>query len=300
MWSSSCSAARCEPMSESPHVFEVTRDSFRTVVLENSHRVPVLVDFWAAWCAPCRMLMPVLAKLVDEYEGKFLVAKVNTDLEQALAYEYGVRSLPTVKLFRNGQAVDEFMGALPEGAVREFLDRFVERDSDKVREQALAAHRRGDGEGAAALLRLAMADDPENYRLHMDLVEVLIDLGQFAEAEKVLRSLPANRQVEPDVTALLTRIEFATVANEAPDRVALERRVAEHPDDRDARYQLATHRILGGDYEGALELLYRILTEDRHYRDGAARKAMLAVFDLLGGKGPVVSRYRALMSSALY
>ena len=287
-------------MSESPYVSDVTQDTFRAVVLESSRRVPVLVDFWAAWCAPCRVLMPILAKLADEYQGRFLVAKVNADVEQGLAFEYGVRSLPTVKLFRNAQVADEFMGALPEGAVREFLERFVDRDSDKTREQALAAHRRGDSEDAAALLRLAMADDPENYRIHLDLAQVLMDMGQFAEAGKVLRSLPANRQVEPDVTALQTRIEFAGVASEAPDRGTLERRVSERPDDLDARYQLATRRILGGDYEGALELLYQVLTRDRQYRDGAARKAMLAVFDLLGGKGPVVSRYRALMSSALY
>jgi putative thioredoxin len=287
-------------MSDSPHVFEVTQDTFAERVVEASRRVPVLVDFWAAWCAPCRMLVPILAKLAEAYQGKLLVAKVNTDVEQGLAMQYGVRSLPTVKLFQNGQVVDEFLGALPESAVREFVDQYVARESDSVREKALAAHRRGDSDKALALLREAATADPENLRVTLDRAWVLFDTGQYEEAEGVLRGLPANRQVDPEVTSLLTRIGFARVASQAPDRAGLERRVEAGGADLETRYQLACHRILGGDLEGALELLYGILREDRGYGDDAARRAMLAVFDLLGGKGPLVSRYRALMSSALY
>lgn len=287
-------------MSKSNHAVDVTQDSFRAKVLEQSHRMPVIVDFWAAWCAPCRALTPILDRIAEELGGRLTVAKVDADAEQALAIQYGVRSLPTVKLFRNGQVVDEFMGALPESAVRQFLDRYVERDSDRVRDEALTAHHRGNSERAVALLQQAAADDPDNLRVHLDLAQVLAETGHFQEAEQGLRSLPASQQLEPEVASLLSRIGFASVASGAPDRATLERTVARDPDDLEAGYQLACHRILGADYEGALDLLYRILTRDRGFREDAARRAMLAVFDILGGKGPLVTRYRALMSSALY
>jgi putative thioredoxin len=287
-------------MSESPYVFEATRETFPALVIEASDRVPVLVDFWAAWCAPCRILMPILASLASSYGGKLHVVKVNTDVEQALALEYGVRSLPTVKLFRNGRVVDEFLGALPESAVREFLGRYLERDSDRVRARALDAHAQGRSAEAEALLRQALAEDPDNLRIPIDLAVVLSDQGRFAEGEQVLKGLPANKQLEPEVVELLKRLGFASVASTAPDPATLEQRLAAHPGDSEARYQLACHRVLQGDYERALELLFELLRRDRDYRDDAARKAMLAVFDLLGGRGPLVSRYRGLMAGALY
>jgi putative thioredoxin len=287
-------------MTESPYVFEVNEASFQERVLDASRQVPVLVDFWAAWCAPCRMLVPILARLADDYRGKVLVAKVNTDVEQGLAMRYGVRSLPTVKLFVDGQAVDEFLGALPEGAVREFVGRYVERDSDRTRAHALDLHDRGRSTEAEGLLRRVMAEDPENLRAPLDLVQVLGDTGKFEEAEAVLASLPANRQMDAEVVALTARVGFARAASESPDPGALERRLAAAPEDSEARYRLACHRILAGDYEQALELLYDLLLRDRRYGDDAARKAMLSVFETLGGQGPLVSRYRGLLSRALY
>lgn len=287
-------------MSQSPYILEATAENFEQAVLENSARVPVLVDFWADWCAPCRMLMPVLAGLVEQYQGKFLVAKVNSDEQQALTMEYGVRSLPTVKLFRNGQVVDEFMGALPEGAVREFLDRHVERASDRIRQNALNAYKQGDPDQAVALLQTALGEDPNNHRLNLDLARILIETGRYVEAGKAIATLSPAKQEEAEVRALKGRLEFATVAADAAETETLLEQVTQDPGKLEARYQLSARLILKGDFEAALDQLLEIMRRDRKFRDDAGRKGMIAVFEMLDNQGPVVGRYRARMSSLLY
>lgn len=287
-------------MNDTSDVYEVTEADFDTRVLEASRDRPVLVDFWAGWCAPCQVLMPILAKLAQEYRGKLAVAKVNSDEQSALATRYGVRSLPTVKLFRDGAVVDEFMGALPEGAVRTFLDRHVERESDQVRAAALRTYAEGDREGALEALRAARASDPDNERVLRDLLSLLVESDALDEARALIAGLPANRREEADMKAISARIDFALVAGAAPDEDTLKRLVAEDPGNCEARYQLAARAVVDGGYEAALEQLLEILRRDRRFRDDAGRRSMLAVFELMGGHGAVVNRYRSLMSSALY
>ncbi len=146
-------------MNDFPFIFSVTQEDFAQRVLENSRRVPVMVDFWADWCGPCHMLMPILTKLTQEYQGQFLLAKVNSDEQQALASQYGVRSLPTVKLFKSGDVVDEFMGVQQESTIRQLLERHIERESDKIRLQAEQALEANDTEKAHLLLQQATALD---------------------------------------------------------------------------------------------------------------------------------------------
>ncbi len=287
-------------MSDSPYVLDVNSDSFSQIVLENSRRFPVLVEFWADWCAPCRALTPVLEKLADEFGGQFLVAKVNTEEQQGLAAEFQIRSLPTVKLFRNGEVMDEFMGALPESAIREFIDSYGERASDKLREQAAASHRAGDSEHAVTLLQTAVGEDPTNYRLHRDLLQILLETRRFAEAEQLLRTLPANQQTSPEFTGMRNRLQFGVAAEGAPDAQELAQKIQAEPANSEARYQLGAIHVLAGEYESALEQLLEIMRRDRTFRDDAARKGMIAIFELLDGTGPLVSRYRSLMSSALH
>ncbi len=287
-------------MNSSAYIFVVTAENFPRVVLENSRRVPVLVDFWADWCAPCKMLMPVLAKLANDYQGKFLLAKIDSDDQRELAARYGVRSLPTVKVFRNGEVIDEFRGALPEGPIRDLLERHVERESDKIAQEARTALEQGDGEQAITLLQAAMGDDPGNYRVRMDLVNILMDTGRFVEAGKVITSLPADKRVTPEVRGILSRIQFATVTEEAPDEEALIRDIEVAPENCEARYQLGARYILAGNYAAALEQLLEIMRRDRTFQADAGRKGMIAVFEMLENKGPLVSRYRRLMSSDLY
>ncbi|MDJ0891309.1 MAG: thioredoxin [Gammaproteobacteria bacterium] len=288
-------------MNDTPDVFVVNAENFAEVVIETSYRMPVLVDFWADWCAPCRALMPMLANLANEFRGSLRVAKVDTEEQREIAAEYQIRSLPTVKLFRNGVVMDEFMGALPEGAIREFVDPYVERASDKLAAEAMTKHRTGDSAEAVALLNKGLDDDPSNYRLHRQLLEVLMSTRRFREAEEVIQALPANQQTSADILRISSRLRFGMIAEGAPPALELERTVEADPSNTEARYQLSAVHVLAGNFEAALEQLLQITRRDRAFRDDAGRKGMIDVFELLeDDQSALVSRYRGLMSSALH
>ncbi|AHF04741.1 thioredoxin [Marichromatium purpuratum 984] len=287
-------------MTDSPHVVTVTAENFQSVVIEGSYERPVLVDFWADWCAPCRMLMPLLTGLAERYAGRFLLAKVNTEEEQTLAAQFGVRSLPTVRLYKDGQPVDEFMGALPEGEIREFLDRHIPRASSGLLEQARTSIAEGALEQAAAQLEQARAEDPENNRIALLEVELRAARGEVTEAEAAIDRLPIELANDPEVNALRGRLRFAAALVDAADEATLRARLEADATDSEARYQLAARAVSQGDHATALELLLELMKRDRGYGEDAGRKGMLAVFDLLGGDGDLVARYRAKMMTALY
>ncbi len=286
-------------MSESPYVYDVTEAEFTEKVIGKSNEVPVLADFWADWCGPCRMLAPILHKLADEYAGKLIVAKINSDAEQALAARYGIRSLPTVKLFKNGQVVDEFMGVQPESQIRALLDRHIPRESDALREEALAAWRSGNADAALALLRKAMKEDPGNERLLPDLVQILLAKGEVEEAQALLQNLPANRAEDADIKRLKALAHFAAIARDAPDVATLKQRLETDPEDLQAKEQLAARWILDGQYEAGMDLLLEIMRKDRKYGDDAGRKGLLAAFELLGDD-PRIVPYRRQMFNLLH
>ena len=251
-------------MDNEPFIIEVTADNYADI-MQTSSEVPVLMDFWADWCQPCHMLMPILARLAEEYEGKFLLAKLNTEEQQEIAAQFGIRSIPTCKLFRDGQPIDEFMGALPEKAVREFLDRHIEAEPSPALERA----------------------------------QELIVAGDTAGAEAALDSLPAHEQDRPQVRELRNRLLFQAQVAGAPAAKELEVRLAADPDDHEARLQLAQHRVAGQDYETAMELLLELMQKDRSFGDDAGRRTLLKVFELLGDD-PRVGQYRSRMANLLY
>ncbi len=287
-------------MSESPYIYPATQENFAELVLQNSHQVPVLVDFWADWCGPCHMLMPILAKLIDEYAGEFILVKVNSDEQQALASQFGVRSLPTVKVFKNGEIVDEFMGVQSESVIREMLERHIERESDRILLDVRAALEEGDTEKAAALANKAADLDPSNAQVKIEQAKILMVNGEPERAEIILDDLKGDQRELPKVKALKARLAFARIASQGPERAKLEEMVTIDPDNLRARYQLSASRIASGDFEGALSELLEILKRDRTFDNDAGRKGLLTVFEILGGSGELVTRYRTLMSNALH
>jgi putative thioredoxin len=287
-------------MAESPYSFDVTAENFASIVLQGSMQVPVLVDFWAGWCQPCKILMPLLANLAGEYQGKFILAKVNTEEQQQLAAEYGIRSIPAVKLFHHGELVDEFTGALPEAAIREFLDRHIPRASDNLVAEANRLLRQGETEKALELMKTARIDDPGNPRVTIAMSRLRATQGKIDEAESLLDSLPPDAMDSPEVAALRARLGFDRATLEAPPAELLARALAEGSADSEALYQLAAYRVMESDYEAALELLLQLLRRDRAFGDDAARKGMLALFELMGAGNPLVARYRSRLFNALH
>lgn len=286
-------------MATSAHSADVTQQSFETLVLARSREVPVLVDFWAPWCGPCQTLMPVLAKLADEYRGKFFLAKVNSDTEQALAARYGVKSLPTVKLFKNGQPVEEFMGAQPEKNIRALLDRHIARASDAQVYNALLAARSGKIDEALAILDQALTEDPTNDRIHLERARLLAQLDRADEAEQALKALSSETKNGNDANGIRAQLEFTRWAKDARPADQLLKAIGANAKDSAARFELAAHLVIRQQYEAALDHLLDIVRSDRKFNDDAARKAILSIFNLLGGNGDVVTQYRRKLSMAL-
>ncbi|RRQ22708.1 thioredoxin [Thiohalobacter thiocyanaticus] len=286
-------------MSDHPNVVDVSYDNFEQVVIENSHRIPVLVDFWAEWCGPCQMQLPVLLQLAEEYAGRFLLAKVDTDAERELAERFQIRSIPTMKLIRNGEVVEEILGAQPESALRALLDRYLPRPSDGVREEALARAEAGQGEEALGMLQIAAADDPDNTRIQLDIARIAMRIGRLEDARKALGSLPLAIQEEEETKQLFALLELSSAAEGAPDTSVLEQQVAADGTDLQARERLAARHAVAGDYEAAMDQYLEILKRDKNYNEGAGRRSLIAIFEILGNQGELVSRYRRQMSNYL-
>ncbi len=284
-----------------PFSFDVGTADFQEKVIDASHRAPVLVDFWAEWCAPCRVLKPVLEKLAAEYGGRFILAKLNSDRDQALAARYGVRSIPSVKAFVNGELVNEFTGALPEARIRAFIDSLLPSAAEPLRVAAQEARARGDREVAASLLADARELDPANETVQLDLAETQIDMRRIDAAQAILDALTYTARDSARVAALQARLNLVA-AGGGTDPAALAARVAANADDLDARLQLAQVLALAHDYRPALEHLLEIVGRDRNWQDEAARKTMLDLFTLLGGDSQfddLVREFRILLARTL-
>ncbi|MFP3565528.1 thioredoxin [Paraburkholderia sp. SIMBA_030] len=281
---------------------DTTLATFEKDVITASTLAPVLVDFWAPWCGPCKTLGPMLEKLEAEAAGKWKLVKVNVDENQELAAHFQVRSIPHVMAFADGRPVDQFVGVLPEGQLREFLDRLVPQGADVARMEAQAALAEGRREDAYEALQAALAFDPGFDEARMDLIELLLEDHRIDEArnEVDLLSPKITQGIDARFNAIKTRLDAVDAASDLPPTEALEARVAADPADLEARFDLASALIAHRNYAGALEHLLAIVQRDRTFRDDIGRKTMLSVFDLAAHQPELVSQWRRKLSASLF
>ena len=286
--------------SDHAHVFDATAENFEADVLKASLQAPVLVDFWATWCGPCKQLGPILEKLAAEYNGAFRLAKVDVDKEQQLGAAFQIRSIPTVMLVKDGQLVDGFPGALPEGQLREFLKHHgiepAEAPADEPEDTATEAP--ADPHADVLRLRKAVEAAPEQDGLKLDLALALLATGHAHEAEQLLDALPANLATDDRAVKARARLSFAALLQDAPPPQVLEAAIAANPDDLRARHLLGVQQIVSGQPEAGLEQFLEMLRRNRGFEDGLPKRSLIDAFRILDDED-LVGRYRRRMASVL-
>ena len=282
-----------------PHVFDATAATFEADVIRASVDTPVLVDFWATWCGPCKTLGPILEKLAGEYGGAFRLAKVDVDQEQQLAAAFQIRSVPTVMLVKGGQLVDGFPGALPEGELRQFLASHdvhpLEGSADDADAEPAPP---ADPHEEVVRLRKLAEDEPDTAEHRLDLALALLATGAAGEAEHLLDALPANLSTDERAVKARARLGFSALLKDAPPRETLQAAIAADPADLHARHLLGVHELVAGDAAAGLEQFMEMLRRDRQFEGGLPRKALIDAFRILDDED-LVSKYRRQMSAIL-
>ncbi len=279
---------------------DVSQADFEQQVVAVSFKHPVVIDFWAPWCAPCKVLKPVLEKLAGEYGGKFKLAKVNSDENQEIAARYAVRGIPAVKAMVDGKIVNEFTGALPEGMVRDWLDKIIPSPAEELRREAQQLADKDDLDGALRKLAEASKLDPNNEVVRVDSAEILLVQGNADDAQRLLDTLK-----EPDilkdarVLQLKAQVRLAEMQEEGGSEAELAAAVRANGNDLEARLKLANVLIAANRPAEGMDQLLEIVRRDRSFRDDIGRKSLLDVFNLLGGQGELVATYRRKLAALL-
>jgi len=287
-------------MSNANFIFDATAENFQQGVVENSYKAPVLVDFWAEWCEPCKQLMPLLEKLAADMQGQFVLAKVNSEAQQALSQQFQIRSIPTVLIFKNGEMVEQFSGLLPEQTIRETIEKHLTTEAEIIRNSAIEAIQAGDLVTGKSKLLEAEKLAPENATIQIDLAHLEAQQKEYTEAKTRLSHLKLADRERDEVISLLNKVELTLATENSPDINELLKIIETNPNESLPRYQLATQLINQEDFESGLEHLLYILQRDRTFQDDAAQKAMLSAFTLMGDDNPLVGQYRRKMFNAMH
>lgn len=286
-------------------VKDATEQTFMADVIEASMQVPVIVDFWAPWCGPCKTLGPMLEKLVRAAGGAVRMVKINVDENQQIAGQLRVQSIPTVYAFSQGQPVDAFQGALPESELKQFIDKLTDGQGsplDDALDQGEEALANGDPESAGAIFQQVLAHDSANARAIAGTLRVAVALGDLAGAREFADSLDDTTRGATDVAQALSALELAeqTQAGPAVDTSGFEAALAANPDDHQARFDYALALVGAGDNETAIDQLIEIIRRERSWNDDAARQQLLKIFEALGFSDPIAADGRKKLSSVLF
>ncbi|MEZ5504098.1 MAG: co-chaperone YbbN [Halioglobus sp.] len=281
------------------YIVNIDETNAAALLIDESHKRPVVVDFWADWCAPCKVLMPLLEKIATEYKGAFLLAKVNADQQPGIAQQLGVRNLPTVMVIQGGQPVDGFAGAQSESFVRKMREKYLPKPWDGLMQQGLEAMERGDFTAALTPLRQAWTDSRQRHDITLAYCHALIECLRLDEAQTVLDGVRMADQ-DAGYEQLRAQLEIKREAAKSPEIEALERQLAERPDDLDVRYQLGVQYTNRGQYREAMEQLVAILRKDLGHGNGATKRMLLDTIASLGKGDPLAVEYQRKLYSLLY
>ena len=279
---------------------EVTDQNFEQQVVERSHAVPVVVDFWAPWCGPCQAIGPLLEQLAEEQDGKFVLAKINVDDNPMLAQTFAIQSIPAVKAIRNGAIAGEFLGAQPEPAIRQFVADLLPSEAESLAREGTRLAEEGKTQGAESLYRAALSKEENQPLALLGLSRLLVERGDAADALALLGKIPLNAPESDAAQQLMSQIRLKQGGENAGNEQEYRDKLEANPDDLEARFELAQALAASGKYQEALAEYLEIVKKDRGFQDDGARKAMLEVFDVVGPRSELAEHFRSELAKVLF